>query len=83
MEDLVKLLWTNPLFEIGKVSLAGDSLVGYPCISTVASSLILIVQTGNKIIHVPEVIQELAQVKTEHGGRVKTGTSFPAVAGGN
>ncbi|MCD6574684.1 hypothetical protein J7K97_03275 [Candidatus Aerophobetes bacterium] len=83
MEDLIKLFFSNSLFEVGKVSLAGYPIVGYSSIHPIASSFILIVQTGNKIIHVPEVIQELAQVKTEHGGRVKTGTSFPAVAGGN
>ena len=60
MEDLIKLFWTNPLFEIGKVSLTGYPLVSYPGIHPIiASSLILIVQTGNKIIHVPEVIQVL------------------------
>jgi hypothetical protein len=36
-------------------------------------------QTGYKIIHIPELIQKLTKIKTEHRGRIKARASFLAV----
>jgi len=63
VEDLIKLFWSNSLFEISKVSLTGDVIVGYSCIGSVASSSIFIVEAGDKLCLELKLIQIPTKVK--------------------
>ncbi|GAH93541.1 unnamed protein product, partial [marine sediment metagenome] len=54
--NLIKLLWPNSLFEISKVRLTGDTIIGYPGIGPVASSFIFVMEAGDKVFFCLEPI---------------------------
>lgn len=49
MEDLIKFFRPNWLFEISKVRLTGDTIIGYPDTSPLTSSFIFIMEAGDKL----------------------------------
>jgi len=56
MKDLIKLLRANSLFEITKVSLTRNAIGGYSGIDPITSSLIFIMEQGDKAFFALELI---------------------------
>ena len=82
VKDFIKFLPSNSLFEITKVSLAGDAIIGYSCISPVASSFIFIMEQGDKAFFTLELIYIPRKMKHKKRSRIKADSSLPAMGGG-
>ncbi|GAH68888.1 unnamed protein product, partial [marine sediment metagenome] len=79
MEDLIKLFWANSFFEMRKVSLTGNTIIGYSGISPITASFVFVMETRDKVAQRFKFIQVLIRMKDKKRSRIKAVSSLSTI----